>query len=427
MLKGGAAERSELLQLGFDEAAEAEVHEQMGFETNWVQVKKNQLVMLDTFFSAFKREESLCFFYAKDTPLANDPRRVIIGVGRVKNVRPWVEYKYATQGSHKAVLWDRIVEHSIRPNFQDGFLFPYHEILKRVEEEPNLDTASLLAFAPEECWSQFSFASEQVTHDGAVASLLACVEALRRIGEVVPSDWSRQIDWIDAELNRLWKLRGPFPGLGSALKAVGIANGNLIAYDLGRSQTAASAEWHEDPWTLVDQVMENPSLLSESVARGLGRTEREIYRGLRPERRTLLRLLSRFAISDEQATRFYQETERQKAGINLSDADILANPYCLYEADRAQLEPIDEPATTIGEDRRSPDQARPVLLAPAGGEPFNPAAVRGDAPADLGAAGSDGLTGDGRPRESSEGKAQQRRGVRDNARKRAILPTEFMS
>ena len=36
-------------------------------------------------------------------------------------------------------------------------------------------------------------------------------------------------------------------------------------------------------------------------------------------------------------------------------------------------------------------------------------------------------TGDGRPRESSEGKAQQRRGVRDNAQKRAILPTEFMS
>lgn len=63
----------------------------------------------------------------------------------------------------------------------------------------------------------------------------------------------------------------------------------------------------------------------------------------------------------------------------------------LPETDRQLV--ADEPATTIGEDWRSPDQARPVLLAPAGRGPFNPAAVRGDAPADLGTAGSDGLTG----------------------------------
>jgi hypothetical protein len=52
----------------------------MGFNTGWVQLKKNQLVMLDTFFSAIEAGESLCFLYAKDTPLANDVRRVIIGV-----------------------------------------------------------------------------------------------------------------------------------------------------------------------------------------------------------------------------------------------------------------------------------------------------------------------------------------------------------
>ena len=340
MLGDRAAEKSDLLQLGFDETAETEIHEQMGFKTSWVQVKKNQLVMLDTFFGALRRDESLCFFYAKDTPLANDPRRVIVGVGRVTNVRPWVEYKYATLGSHSAVLWDRIVEHSIRPEFKDGFLFPYHEVATRVADDPELDTASLLAFAPQECWSQFSYASEHVTHDGAVAALLACVEALRRIGQVVPGDWQQQIDWIDTELNRIWKLRGPFPGLGSALKALGISHGNLIAYDLARSQKDAAAEWHEDPWTLVDQVIENPSLLSDGLAKSLGKTERDIYRSLKDERRALLRLLSRFDLSESQATRFYQETERLKADIKLTDAEILANPYHLYEADRAQVDPI---------------------------------------------------------------------------------------
>ena len=222
--------------LGFDDAAEAAVHAEMGFSTGWVQVKKNQLVLLDTFFGAIEAGESLCFFYAKDTPLANDPRRVIVGVGRVTAVQPWVEYTYASKGTHEAVLWDRIVQHSIRPEFKDGFLFPYHEILKLAEQDPDLDPSSLVAFAPEECWSQFSFASEHVTHDGAVASLLSCVETLRRIGQVVPGDWDRQIAWIDCELNRIWKLRGPYPGLGSALKAVGIEAGNLIAFDLALAQ-----------------------------------------------------------------------------------------------------------------------------------------------------------------------------------------------
>jgi len=52
------------------------------------------------------------------------------------------------------------------------------------------------------------------------------------------------------------------------------------------------------------------------------------------------------------------------------------------------------------QDGRATGQARPLLLAPAGREPPDPAAVRVDAPADLGAARADGLTGDGRRRPS---------------------------
>jgi hypothetical protein len=42
--------------------------------------------MLDTFFGALEPEGSLCIFYAKRTLLADDSRRVIIGVGRVKGI-----------------------------------------------------------------------------------------------------------------------------------------------------------------------------------------------------------------------------------------------------------------------------------------------------------------------------------------------------
>ena len=42
-------------------------------------------------------------------------------------------------------------------------------------------------------------------------------------------------------------------------------------------------------------------------------------------------LLARFNLSNKQALRWYQETERAKAGITLTDTEILANPYQIYE------------------------------------------------------------------------------------------------
>ena len=54
----------------------------------WVQNQANQGALLDGFFSAIERERSLCFFYAKQTPLSDEHDRVLIGVGRVTNVGP---------------------------------------------------------------------------------------------------------------------------------------------------------------------------------------------------------------------------------------------------------------------------------------------------------------------------------------------------
>ena len=53
-----------------------------------------------------------------------------------------------------------------------------------------------------------------------------------------------------------------------------------------------------------------------------------------------MKLLARFELSETQATRFYQQTERRKAGIDVKDDDILANPYLLYEIDRTQVDAV---------------------------------------------------------------------------------------
>jgi hypothetical protein len=179
------------------------------FDTAWVQERDNQLVLLDTFFGALRPQESLCFFYAKRTPLSEQSRRVIVGIGRVLSVGQPTEYAYSVKDPPlRCVLWERNVGHSIRPGFADGFLFPYQEVLALAARGEIGDPEELVAFAPDEHFDAYSYGSELLTHDGAVASLVACAATLHRIRGRVEGPWDAALRWIDAQLNRLWTARG---------------------------------------------------------------------------------------------------------------------------------------------------------------------------------------------------------------------------
>jgi ATP-dependent exoDNAse (exonuclease V) alpha subunit len=324
MLKKNAWDIADELELKCDQGQEPE----LPFPTSWVQSQHNQKELLDAFFSFLNPGKSLCFFYAKQTPLADDNRRVLIGVGRVLHIGPSVEYEYSTKG-FRCLIWDRIIQHSVRPDFKDGFILPYQAILKKAEEDPSIDPAEYVAFAPEDRRIEFSYATEHVTHDGAIGALLSCALVLRKMSLVLGGSFEAQLKWIDRRLAELWKLRGPCPGLGAALCAFGINHGNLVAHEL-----SSKLGENEDPWPLVDKVFDDPSLLSKELAANIGKTLQTKWKKLPDERRQLLKLLSRFEISVEQATRFYVEEERTKCRIECTEGEIIANPYMLYEIDR---------------------------------------------------------------------------------------------
>ena len=155
----------------------------LGFTTPWIQEGTNQRVLLDTFFSAAKPDQSLIFFYAKRTPLAEDARHVIVGVGRVKTVGAATGYRKiaSTEPSSgiNGYLWERNVEHSIRLDGSDGFLLPYQELLALAENDDSLDLGTYTAFAPDEYFQQYSFGTELLPQDGAIASLLALEKAIK--------------------------------------------------------------------------------------------------------------------------------------------------------------------------------------------------------------------------------------------------------
>lgn len=333
MLREGAVAVAEEYGLPYEAKLEEAVDAEAELnDPAWVQHASNQQVLLDTFFSAIKPERSLVFIYAKESPLSHDPRRLLIGVGRAMSVGPTVPYLQDGDG-FGSVLWERVVRHSIRPSMEDGFLLPYHELL-RLSDDEDIDLEQYAAFVPDEFGNQFSYASEHVSHDAALSLLLSLDRTVERMAPVVSGSWAGVRQWLSARVGEVWQARGPCPGLGAALTAFGIPDGVLLAFAV-----QSKLGENEDPWPLVDKWLGDPSLDREASER-VPATMSRAWLAIPEERRSLLRMLSRFDLTIDQATRLYQPTERAKADIQLTDAELVANPYLIYERDRFAVEPV---------------------------------------------------------------------------------------
>lgn len=313
----------------------------LGFKTNWVQDYDNQKALLDGFCDHIIPNKSLCFFYAKQVPFVDDPgaRRILIGVGKVLNVSPCVEYEYNTknlEGKLRSALYERMIQHSIRPDFKDGFILPYHKAIEFASVNPDFDPETIAAFSPDDRLLEFSHVSQHVTHDAAIASLLSCANSLRKANGILSGPWEQCLTWIDRELSDLWKARGPCPGLGASLNAFGIELGNFVAQAI-----MEKVGENGNPWPMVDKVLRNPKkYLPIDLTKGIGVTIQAKWDRLPKERRDLLNLISRFEINSEEAKTIYVQELRKEATIDCSDRDILANPYLLYEATRLTANPI---------------------------------------------------------------------------------------
>jgi ATP-dependent exoDNAse (exonuclease V) alpha subunit len=311
----------------------------------WIQGHTNQKALLDAFFGALQPKRSLIFVYAKRTPLIDDDQWMIVGVGRITLIGDLQEWDYdpPKNAPIRSYLWERSVCHSIRANGSDGVLLPYHDLLSRCENDAGLDPRECIAFVPSEFRTEFSYASEHVTSGSAIAALLSVKEALTTYSERFGGEWAAQLKWIDQRLGELWNLRGPYPGLGSVLCAMGVEYGYQLAYHCWEA-----AGENGDPWSVLAALVKNPNTLPGDLkAQVTGFAAAWNYLASeRGERRLVLaKLLARFDLTFEQAARWWDPAARNTAGLRLaneeiSDLAILKNPYALYECDRLQLEPI---------------------------------------------------------------------------------------
>lgn len=339
MSKKGANELIENNILPVNIELERKFEEDNQIKTDWINSFNNQKMIMDWFYGHVKPDESLCFFYAKKVPFCEDEKRVIIGVGLVKNVDNYREYDYKEEREYRGLIWERSIHHSIRPDFENGFILPYHQALKMVEENPELefDPSELAVVPPKGKISEFSYVTEHVSNDTAIDVLLSCDESLKKAVEYkIKGPWEKSIHWINEQLDKLWKMRGPYPGMGSALTALGFSLGNFIAMELEKLRND-----EEDPWDLLEKVMINPDQYLSSNLAGEVKDMKDIWEVLSSEEKDLLKLLSRFDISIFQAKMIFLPEYREKMGLIFEDKDILENPYLIYELSKHTIEPVE--------------------------------------------------------------------------------------
>jgi hypothetical protein len=337
VMRGEISDRLRLWGINYDEELEeaASAIIRTPKARDWVQDHRNQLALLDSFFSGVVPERSLVFIYAKDVPLLEERPpggRILLGVGRVKEVLPPLEWSYRGKGPLRAVIWERGVCHSIRPTFEDGFLLPYHELLR----SPALQGADLdpfVAVAPADHFDEFSYVTERVEHDAAIAALTELARAVDLLPGVVDGPWDQVADWLGDRVAEAWEARGAYPGMGPVLAAAGLERGPVLAYRVLKSMTDPSA----NPWPALEQAVDGATRGRGPAAGLLGRMSRKRWERLRgsADEYDLVRLLSRFALSSPQARRLFDRDTRPVA-----PREVLENPYLAYELDRAARDAV---------------------------------------------------------------------------------------
>jgi len=330
MMKDSKDNSSEIAQ-EFNIEYDPNLEPKLSFGNSWVQDKKNQEALLNAFSSCIFPQKSLCFVYAKNVPFFEDADRIIIGVGRITKIGEITEYEYSEKKDVRSVLWERNFFHSIREDFSDGFLLPYHELFEKSKADPSIDMREFVALAPNR--DEFSYGAEHVSHDSAIDSLLSLRNSLKRASTIIEKKFDKQLKWIDDRLSEIWKARGAYPGLGSVLSAFGIEEGNIIAREIMKHiEKKHGDSLGADPWETLDETFKHPDkILEKDLAPKIGKTLQTTWSMLKDERKNFLKLLSRFDVDNIQAKVLYSIETRKENGIELSDSEAIKNPYLFYE------------------------------------------------------------------------------------------------
>ena len=306
---------------------EAAAVDALGFEPTWILHGDNQKAVIDAFFRDVRPSRSLVFFYLKHSPFEDAAARLLVGAALVDEVTPpgWWPTNGATAFPNH--MWETTLRHTLRPDGTGGVLLPMQELAALAEG--GADVSAALAPAPKTA-PEFSYVTEHVPPDLAVAALFELRRAADAAVELGCSVPASSVEWLDEQLAITWRRRGPSPGLPAVLPQLGWAHPTFAAH------TLAAAAGDEDPWTLLVDALEGHQVPDE-VQRLVTRPRQQIWAALDDQRKQVLRLLARFDLTAVDVGRVVDD----ETAIELPAANLLRDPYLLVICTADDDEPID--------------------------------------------------------------------------------------
>jgi len=300
--------------------------------STWVMEDDRQRALLKHFWGKLVKGKSLVFYYCNRGNAVDDSvNRLLVGVSRIIDIGEPKYFGTRKDRPGSFPVWSRRVTNGLPTH---GVRIPYQEYIALGK-----DTEGIVCRPPNGLMQPFSYVAEHVSDGQAVSAMLAIMKSIEQVKTdgFVSGAWEDAISWCNSILDEVWSGRGAYPGLGSVLRYLGFSR----AHAYQATKLAELERSSKDPWKLVLSILqgrEDPP--ADQYREGLLVAANQ-WR-LIPSRHSLLETLTHFELSTEQVTGVANEDLREKRDIFATAANIIKNPYLLFEQDRGgqNSEPI---------------------------------------------------------------------------------------
>jgi ATP-dependent exoDNAse (exonuclease V) alpha subunit len=298
----------------------------------WMDDVKLQEKLLKSFWGKLEEKKSLVVFYVNSTPAVEDTRRVIVGIGRIKEKGKMSRFGKTEKRPGPNYAWQRKITHNYP---EEGFKLPYQEYL-----EQGADPKDILLTAPEDFDNEFKYVAEHVSN----GAMLAIAEQLGKIIDTIQEDvakekvklsedWENPKKWIQRVIGELWENRGQYPGIGSVLQFLGFNRGMTYHQEV----LIPIEKQNENVLNHTIEILDSKKEPEESYKADFSNAKRkwDAYSS-DTNKRQLLELLMRLEISEDQVRRLMIQDKRNKSGISFEENQIINNPYLIAEYDEGE-------------------------------------------------------------------------------------------
>lgn len=365
----------------------------------WVSHGENQRRIFEYFWDDAKPDDSLLIAYAKSTPFTDNPGRVVVAITPAKSVGELAEYSYdhgrETDEAASSMSWERFLGHRLNDKEPEGFVFPFGEIERYLNEHPEVDPDDLLLIVPMAYRQEFSYAAERLSSEAVISVLnkaKALLEKYEELGFAPPrgTSWNKQRKWLAARIKKAWEEREIYPGLGAVLEAFGLRYGADIARALLKKARDA-----DNPWESVKESLGDFDCFKKLLPKNLKPilklrdaknrrlfTEEKLANAAESlaEGSNFWELVCRLNLSAERADLIKRAREDERLPRDCSpcltrlgrsrgeelEREVLENPYILYEETRLLPDKYKIDLDQIDLAMFPPDYIREKIFANAG-------------------------------------------------------------